>query len=103
MKDDQPTGREILESVLRTQDVLAGAIGRLELRMDTEFGVLKADVGTLKADVGVLKVDFQRFERRLIRLDDRLAVIEDARPVAALADHERRISRLEGFADLGPH
>jgi hypothetical protein len=58
MKDDQPTTREILDAVLRFQDVMAGAIGRIEL------------------DIRAMKADIIRIERRVLRIDDRLAVIE---------------------------
>ena len=82
----QPTPREILDAVLQTQDVMASAIGRIEL-----------DLGSVKSDVAIIKADISRLERRVIRIDDRLAVIENINPGPMLADHERRIARLEGF------
>jgi|HubBroStandDraft_1064217.scaffolds.fasta_scaffold530023_2 outer membrane murein-binding lipoprotein Lpp len=110
MKDDQPSSREILDAVVHLQDVMAGAIGRIELDLGTvkadvgtlksDVAVLKSDVAVLKSDVAVIKTDVVRLERRVIRIDDRLAVIEGAAPIAMLADHERRITRLEGLSDL---
>ena len=107
MESDQPTAREILDAVLHSQDLLAGAIRRVE----DDVAVLKADVAELKADVAMLKAEMAlvkadvkslgeslyRLERRVIRIDDRLSGIEDLRLRSALDDHERRIARLEGF------
>lgn len=105
---DQPTAREILDAVLHSQDGMAAAIGRLELELGGvkgDVGTLKGDVATLKGDVSILKSDvteiksgLYRLERRVIRIDDRLSVIENLNPGPVLADHERRITRLEGLA-----
>jgi hypothetical protein len=110
----QPTPREILDAVLLTQEFMASAIGRIEIDLGcvkADVAVLKADVAVLKADVAVLKTDvavlktdvkilkgdLYRLERRVIRIDDRLSVIENINAGPMLADHERRIARLEGF------
>jgi len=135
----QPTPRQLLDAIVsvqetvaenaRLQDIMAGAIGRIELRLGTaesnigtltsnvsvlmsnvsvlisDVSVLKSDVAVLKSDVAVLKSDVReikgdiiRLERRVIRIDDRISVIENLNVGPTLADHERRISRLEGFA-----
>jgi len=111
---DQPSAREILDAVLRSQDVLAGAIRRVEddvAVLKADVVMLKADVAELKADVAILKAEMAlvkadvrslgksvyRLEQRVIRLDDRLSSVEDLRLRSALDDHERRIARLEGF------
>ena len=94
-----PTPRQILDAVLHSQDVIAAAIGRLELEMGTvkaDVGTLKGDVAVLKTDVATIKSDIHSLERRVIRIDDRLTVIENLNPASVLGDHERRISRLEG-------
>ena len=83
---DQPTAREILDAVLHSQDVLATALRRVE-----------GDVAELKADAKTLGESLYRLERRVIRIDDRLAIIEDIRLQSVLGDHERRIARLEGL------
>jgi archaellum component FlaC len=110
----QPTPREILDAVLHTQDVMASALGRIELDLSavksdvatlktdvavlkTDVSVLKSDVSVLKSDVAIIKGDVYRLERRIIRIDDRLGVIENINVGPMLADHERRIARLEGF------
>ena len=97
---DQPTAREILDAVLHTQDIMAGAIGRIEVDLGSvksDVGTLKGDVAVLKSDVAVIKSDIYRLERRVIRIDDRLAAVENVNPGPVLADHERRIARLEGL------
>jgi len=103
----QPTPREILDAVLHSQDVMASAIGRIELDLasvkfdvavlKSDVAVLKSDVSALKSDVAVIKADIYRLERRVIRIDDRLGVIENFNLGPMLADHERRIARLESF------
>jgi len=96
----QPTPREILDAVLHTQDVMASAIGRIELdiaSLKSDVAVLKTDVAVLKSDVATIKADIYRLERRVIRIDDRLGVIENFNLGRTLADHEHRIARLEGF------
>jgi predicted nucleic acid-binding protein len=103
----QPTPREILDAVLQTQDVMASAIGRIEIDLGSvksdvatlkgDVSVLKSDVSVLKSDVAIIKGDIYRLERRIIRIDDRLGVIENINVGPMLADHERRIARLEGF------
>ena len=90
---EQPTPRAILDAVLRSQDVLAAGIGRLEI----ELGIVKSDVATLKTDVRTLQDCVYRLERRVNRIDDRLAVFENVDIGHRLDDHERRIARLEGF------
>ena len=128
----QPTPRQLLDAIVsvqetvaenaRLQDIMAGAIGRIELRLGTaesnigtltsnvsvlmsnvsvlisDVSVLKSDVAVLKSDVREIKGDIIRLERRVIRIDDRISVIENLNVGPTLADHERRISRLEGFA-----
>jgi hypothetical protein len=96
----QPTPREILDAVLHTQDVMASAIGRIELDLGavkSDVATLKSDVAVMKSDVAIIKGDIYRLERRVIRIDDRLGVIENTNVGPMLADHERRIARLEGF------
>jgi hypothetical protein len=83
MESDQPTAREILDAVLHSQDLLAGAIRRVE-----------DDVHALRKE---LTGDVLRLERRVVRIDDRLSSVEDLRLLSVLDDHERRIGRLEGF------
>ena len=112
---NQPSPQDILDAVVNSQEVLARGIGRIEIglagvksdvevlkadvgTLKTDVGTLKADVGTLKSDVRTLKSDMYRVERRVIRIDDRLSVIENLNPGPVLADHERRITRLEGLA-----
>ena len=107
MENDQPTAREILDAVLHSQDVLAGAIRRVEddvAALKIDVAALKIDVAALKIDVAALKTDVKtlgesvfRLERRVIRIDDRLSAVEDVRLRSVLDDHERRIARLEGF------
>ena len=97
---EQPTNRQILDAVLHSQDVLAIAVGRIERRLGTvegDVGTLKTDVGTLKSDVREIKRDLYRVEKRVIRIDDRVANIENINIGPLFADHERRISRLEGL------
>jgi polyhydroxyalkanoate synthesis regulator phasin len=104
---EQPTARDILDAVFRSQDVLASSLGRLEaefreMRSDvailkSDVAILKSDVATLKSDVAVIRAHVDRLERRVIRVDDRLSAIETLNPGPMLADHERRIARLEGF------
>ena len=77
-----PTPRQILDAVLHSQDVIAAAIGRLEL----EMGTVKADVGTLKGDVAVLKTDDPR-EALGVNTVDQLQEAEAA--YAALAAEGR--------------
>ena len=107
-KDEaQPTAREILDAIFRSQDVLASTIGRMQIditSLKSDVAVLKTDVSILKTDVAILKTDvvelkgqMDRLERRVIRIDDRLSVIENLNPGPVLADHERRITRLEGL------
>ena len=96
----QPSPREILDAVLQTQDVMASAIGRIEIDLGSvksDVTTLKGDVSILKSDVAIIKGDIHRLERRIIRIDDRLGVIENINVGPMLADHERRIARLEGF------
>ncbi|HYK53308.1 MAG TPA: hypothetical protein VEV38_07240 [Candidatus Eremiobacteraceae bacterium] len=69
---DQPTAREILDAVLHSQDVLATALRRVE----DDVTVLKTDVAELRTDVRKFGEDLYRLERRVIRIDDRLSVIE---------------------------
>jgi hypothetical protein len=45
----------------------------------------------------VLASAIGRLERRIVRIDDRLSSVEDLRLRSVLNDHERRITRLEGF------
>jgi|SRR5215467_10267186 len=90
---DQPTAREILDAVLHSQDVLATALRRVE----DDVVVLKSDMGTVKANLKTLGESLYRLERRVIRVDDRLSIIEDLRLQSVLGDHERRIARLEGL------
>ena len=99
-EEAQPTAREILDAIFRSQDLLATTIGRMQLditSLKSDVAVLKSDVAILKTDVVEIKGQIDRLERRVIRLDDRLSVIENLNPGPVLADHERRITRLEGL------
>ena len=64
--------------------------GMESLRQMTESGFQRMDF-----QLAAMRSDMERFERRLVRIDDRLSGLEDLTIKQRLDDHEARISGLE--------
>jgi len=99
MMDDRGfTPENVFKAVLTIKEATEMGFARVEREMSTLRTELRLELDTglsgLEHRLGA-KID--NLERRLVRVDDRLSAIEKQNYAATLADHEVRITRLEGL------
>lgn len=91
------TPENVFAALLTIKEATEMGFARVEADMAALGASLRSEFGVgfamLENRLGA-KID--GLERRLIRVDDRLSAIENQNFAGKLADHEWRISRLEG-------
>jgi hypothetical protein len=103
MMDDRGfTPENVFKAVLTIKEATEMGFAHVEAEMASLASMMRAEFRS-DLDTGLsglehrLGAKIDTLERRFVRVDDRLAAIENQQYSAKLADHEGRITRLEGF------